>query len=98
MVPVDITDVTVDTVVWRLLGLVKQGGVDSIRLQHCLLRFGVARFGLQQIFREFGDWMGNSHPPWAAYRALILGHLIGINKFPGFRPVGGRGDLVADSG
>ena len=27
-------------------------------------------------------------PPWASYRALILGRLIGLNKCPGLRPVG----------
>ena len=47
------------------------------------MRFGVEIMGLRQIFREFGDWMANGCLPWAAYRALVPGHLIGLDKFPG---------------
>ena len=36
---------------------------------------------------DFRDWMANVRPPWAAYRALMLGRLIGFDKFPGVRPV-----------
>ena len=32
--------------------------------------------------------MANGRPPWAAYRALMLGHLIGLYKCLGVRPVG----------
>ena len=28
--------------------------------------------------------MANGCPPWAAYRELILGHLISLKKLPGF--------------
>ena len=44
--------------------------------------------GLRNIVGKFGDWMANGRPPWAAYRALILGHLIGLDKCPRVRPVG----------
>ena len=60
----------------------------SISLKHWLLWFGVSILGLWYIVEEFGDWMANSRPPWADYMALMLGHLIGINKCPGLRPVG----------
>ena len=40
-----------------------------------------------QIVGEFGYWMANRHPPWEAYRALMLGLLIGLDKFPGVWPV-----------
>ena len=30
--------------------------------------------------------MAKGRPPWTAYRALMLGHLIGLNKSPGVRP------------
>ena len=49
MVMVDITDATVDKVVQRLSFSEGPGGVDSISLQHWLLRFGVASLGLRQI-------------------------------------------------
>ena len=34
------------------------------------------------------DWMANSSPPWAAYRALMACHLVALDKRPGVRPVG----------
>ena len=48
----------------------------------------MASLGLRQIFGEFGYWMANSRPPWADYRALMSGRLIGLDKYPGLRPVG----------
>ena len=53
-----------------------------------MLRFGVASLGLRHIVGEFGDWITNTFPPWEAYKALMLGHLIGLDKCPGARPVG----------
>ena len=32
--------------------------------------------------------MSNYRPPWATYRTLMSGRLIGLDKFPGVRPVG----------
>ena len=61
--------------------------MDFVILQHWILRFGAASMGLRQIVREFGDWMANGRPPWAAYRALIMGRLISLNNFPGLSPV-----------
>ena len=61
--------------------------MDSISLQHCLMRFGVASMGLRQSFGEFGDQMANGQPPWAAYMALVFGRLIGLDNCPRVRPV-----------
>ena len=80
MVPVDITDVTVVTVLRQLLGSENSGGVGSISLQHWLLQFGMESLVLRQIVWEFRDWMAKGRPPWAAYRALISGRLISLNK------------------
>ena len=44
--------------------------------------------GLRHIFGEFRNWMSNGRPPWAAYRALVSGHLIGLDKCPGVSTVG----------
>ena len=88
MVPVDITDMTVATVPRRLSGSAGTVGVDLIRLQHCLLQFGVASMGIRKIVRKFGDWMATGCPTWASYRALMSGRLIGLKKCPEVRPVG----------
>ena len=64
------------------------GGTDSISLQHWLLRFGAASAELRQVVADVGNWMSNGRPPWAAYRALMSGRLIALDKSPGTRPVG----------
>ena len=88
LVPVEITDAAVVTVLRRLLGSESSGGVDSISLQHWLLRFGMEILGLCHIVWEFRDCMAKGSPPWAAYREPISGRLISLNKCPRIRPVG----------
>ena len=87
MVPVDITNTTVANVTRQLSGSVSPGGFDLIILQHWLMRFGVASIGLRKIVGGFGDWMVNGCTPWTAHRVLMSGHLIGLDKCPGVRPV-----------
>ena len=48
----------------------------------------MASLGLRKIVRELGDWMDNGRPLWAAYRALMMGSLIGLDKYPGVWPEG----------
>ena len=88
MVPVDITDDVVLAVAGRLSGGAGPGGTDSISLQHWILRFGAASRALRLIVAEMGEWISNGRPPWAAYRALMSGRLIALDKSPGIRPVG----------
>ena len=52
-----------------------------------MLRFGEASGELQNIAAEFEEWLENERPPWAAYRALMDGRLIGLDKHPGVRLV-----------
>ena len=85
---VDITKDTVTGVAGRLLGGAGPGGTDSVSLQHWLLRFGAASAELRLIVGEFVEWLGNGWPLWAAYRALISGRLIALDKQPVIRPVG----------
>ena len=58
-----------------------------VRLHYWLLRFGSASAELQKIVGEFGEWMANRRPPWAAYRVLMLVCLIRLENHPGVRPV-----------
>ena len=88
IVPVHITDATVATAARRLFGAAGPEGVDLVRLQHWMLQFGVVSMGIRHIVGEFRDWMANSLPPWATYRLLILGRIIGLYNCPGVRRVG----------
>ena len=85
---VDIIDYTVMVVAGRLLGGARPGGMDSVSLQHWLLRFVAASAELRLIFGDFLEWLGNWRLPWVAYRALMSGRLIDLEKHPGIRLVG----------
>ena len=84
----DITYDTVTAVAGLLSGGAGPGGTDLVSLQHWLLRFGVASRELRLIVWDFTEWLGNGGPPWAAYRAIMSGRLIALEKQPGIRPVG----------
>ena len=43
---------------------------------------------MRLIIGDFIEWLGNGRPPWTAYRALISGRLIALDKQAGIRPVG----------
>ena len=88
MVPVNITDNVVAAVAGRLSGGAGPGGTELVSLQHWLLRFGAASGELRLIVAEFGEWLSNGRPSWAAYRAMMSGRLIALDKSPGIRPVG----------
>ena len=77
----------VTVVAGRLSGEAGLGGTDSVSLQHWLLRFGAASVEIRLIVGDFVEWLGNGRPPWAAYRALMSGQLIALDKQPGIRPV-----------
>jgi hypothetical protein len=36
---------------------------------------------------DFIDWMINRFPPWTAYRAIMAGRLLALDKSPGVHPV-----------
>jgi hypothetical protein len=82
-VDVDVTEDTVEKVARRLSGSAGIGGIDSLALQHWLLRFGAVSRRLRSVVAKFVDWLSNGFPPWAAYRAFMGGRLCGIDKGPG---------------
>ena len=43
---------------------------------------------MRLIVAEMGEWLINGRPPRAAYRALMSGRLIALDKSPGIRPAG----------
>ena len=42
------------------------------------------------IVGDFTEWLINGRPLWAAYRSMMSGQLIALDKQPGIRPVGAR--------
>ena len=87
-VDLDITSETVNQVAGVLRGSAGLGGTDVDAVSLWLLQHGEASAKLRSTFADFCCWMANTFPPWAAYRALMAGRLIALNKFPGVRPIG----------
>ena len=79
-VPVDVTDKIVASVARKLFEVAGTWVTYLVILQHWLLRFGYTRAELRKIFGEFGYWMANGRPSLVAYRALVSGRLIGLDK------------------
>ena len=52
-------------------------------MRNWLLHFGCASEELRVVVSSLADWMANSPPPWAAYRALMACHLVALDKRPG---------------
>ena len=87
MVPMDLTDYTVIEVTMSLSRGVGPGGTYSVSLQHWFIWFGEASGELRLIVAEFYACLENERSPWDAYRALMSGRLIGLDKNLGVRPV-----------
>jgi hypothetical protein len=87
-VDLDITEDSIEVTARRLSGGAGLGGTDAHALQQWLLRFGRSSRLLRQATADLVDWMANSFPPWAAYRALMAGRLVALDKCPGVRPIG----------
>jgi hypothetical protein len=88
LLDLDLNEKTVEKVARRLSGGAGLGGVNSTFLKQVLLRHGNSSRRLRKTMASFAEWMANSYPPWAAYRALRMGRLIALDKSPGVRPVG----------
>ena len=52
------------------------------------MQLGVASAELRLIIEDFVERLANGWPPWVAYRALMSGRLIALDKHPEIRPVG----------
>ena len=87
-IPVNITEETVESVARKLSGSSSPGCTNSEALQGWLLKFGEVSTRLHTSVETFVDWLANSSPPWAAYRAFISDRLIALDKQPGVHPVG----------
>ena len=52
-----------------------------------LLKFGSRSQHLRNAIARLAKWLSNDNPPWTAYRALMAGRLIALDKNPGVRPI-----------
>jgi hypothetical protein len=86
--PLEITDEVVPIVASRLSGGAGPGGTDAVSLRNWLMRFGKESEALHLELAKLADYLANSHPPWAAYRALMACRQVTLDKDPGVRPIG----------
>ena len=83
-----VTGELVERVAKKLSGSAGPSGVDSISMPHWLLKFGEASASLRKSITKLVEWLANGYPPWTAYRAMTWSRLVGLDKYPGVRPIG----------
>ena len=81
-VPLDFTEDDVMWVVSKISGAAGALGAEAIELRNWLFCFGCVSEELRFVVTILADWMVNSSPPWAAYRALISCRLVALDKIP----------------
>ena len=59
-----------------------------MELHNWIIHFRCASKQFRVVVASLADWMDNSSPPWAAYRALMACRLVALDKRPRVRPVG----------
>ena len=89
-VPLDFKEYDVTWVVSKLSCAAGALGAEAMELRNWLLSFGCASEEFRVVVASFVDWMANSSPTWAAYRALMVCCLVALDKRPGVRPMGIR--------
>jgi len=87
-VDLNITPAIVEHVARQLRGAAGLGGSDSTALSQWLTGFGSSSDRLRSTLASVTRWLANGFPPWAAYRALMSGRLLALDKCPGVRPIG----------
>ena len=86
-VPLNFTEDDITWVASKLSGAAGALGAEAMELRNWLLRFGCASEELRVVVASLADWMANSPPPWAAYRALMACRLVALDKRPeGYAP------------
>ena len=87
-IPICVTPDDVEIISSRLSGAAGPGGTDAVELSNWLLRFGAESDSLRMEMANWTNWLANTQPPWAAYRAMMANRLVALDKQPGTRPVG----------
>ena len=87
-IPLDCSSEIVEEVASNLRGGAGPGSVDAIAMSNWLLRHGKYSQMLREELASWTEWLCNSMPPFAAYRALMACRLVALDKQPGVRPLG----------
>ena len=88
MVPLDFTENDVTWVASKFSSSAGALGAEAMELLDWLLRFGYVSKEFIVVVASLENWMANSSPPWAVYRALMACRLVALDKRPGMRPAG----------
>ena len=86
--PLDCDQETVQEVATKMRGGAGPSSVDGLAMSHWLLRYGKHSQILREELAAWVEWMSNTAPPWAAYRALQTCCLVALDKGTDVRPVG----------
>jgi hypothetical protein len=87
-VPLVCDPVEVEKVAAQLGGAAGVDSIDAVHMHAYLSTYGRSLAELREELAEWGEWMANTSPPWAAYRGLLTRRLVALDKSPGTRPVG----------
>ena len=87
-VPIDFMEDDVTWVASKISGAAGALGSKTIELRNWIIRFGCTLEEIRVVVAIMTDWMANSSPTWAAYRALMSCRLVALDKSSGVGPVG----------
>ena len=87
MVPLDFTEDDVTWVALNIYGAVGALGVEANEMRNWLICFGFASEKLRVVVSRMDEWMDNYSPTWAVYYAIMVCHLLALDKMPRVHPV-----------
>ena len=78
-VPVCVTQDDVEAISSWLSGAAGPGGTDAIDLANWMLRCRRESEALREEMAAWTNWLANTSPPWAAYRAVMANRLVALD-------------------
>ena len=85
---VEIKSSHVERVAHRLSGGARLSGLSTSALQDMLLKFGNHSADLREAHAALSRRLSNYIVPWDEIKALKAKRFVGLNKYPGIRPIG----------